>query len=696
MSQLVGIRFLPAGGTAGQYVKVDSTGKPIWMAETPGGVVDEAGAAVANDIGDQTGATTKIKLQQQLDLTQYGGTLVTDLDAITISGPYTCYGTATGVPSADYSWFVQHTNSNVGTNYAYQKAIAYTTDGIVAYERRKISGTWDVSWTACPVFSEAGRALVEAADAAAQRTALELGDSATRSVGTGSGDVAAGNAPAAAVSSHESSYAHNNIPSASEKTALTAGYSALAAGYTQLQALADAEAASALGEFNTAWQLAKQGRGQKLLLMMIQESSQDKATVLFDDLGFPSMMYKLKGPMLTGHIHSDMGSTTALKTVAVTAAGAGYAVNDILTIVGGTGGTVRVLAVDGSGAITSIKIVNPGSGYSAAAGAATTGGAGAGCTITTTIGPVHPAFRVNGVEKTLIHWGMYKGTSFNGTAFHGSGAGWRSICWPGLYPTGSLDLDASRLLHTSKGAGWHLASMYEQGFVSWMSMKMNAEPRGNTYYGRSHESGWEWEYATRFDGLNPGNQSGTAKHKNGSGYDSWAHNGKHWGIHDLVGSMWEWRDGMKEVDGLIYMPEDNYFGLAEASWPSTGAYFDNTVATSGGAPRLSNARDNPLVDPNSTMVMHNAMTLTAGYDTLDLAVRQRMLASMLSTKISSAGTNPWSPKGTLYNRNYGERLPFVGGSWGTESGAGLAALLLNDPRSSAYDDIGFRPAFISP
>lgn len=68
----------------------------------------------------------------------------------------------------------------------------------------------------------AGRALATAADVAAQRSALGLGDSATKNVGTGSGDVAAGNAPAGAVTTHESTYAHANLPTAAGKTAADA------------------------------------------------------------------------------------------------------------------------------------------------------------------------------------------------------------------------------------------------------------------------------------------------------------------------------------------------------------------------------------------------------------------------------------------------------------------------------------------
>jgi len=229
----------------------------------------------------------------------------------------------------------------------------------------------------------------------------------------------------------------------------------------------------------------------------------------------------------------------------------------------------------------------------------------------------------------------------------------------------------------------------------WLSMKMGTEPRGNTYYGRSHESGYEYESAVRFDGLAPGVASGTAKHRNGSGPSTWSHNKERWGIHDLVGAMYEWTDLMKIVDGLIYMPNDNYFDLAEASWPSQGVYIDNTVAGSGGVPILNTSRENALTDPNYTYTTHSSLAMTAEYNALDLIVRQRMLQTGIAHKISSTGTNPWSPRGTLYMRNYGERLPFCGGYWPNTSNAGLACLTLHDLRSAVHSSFGSRSAFIS-
>ena len=435
-----------------------------------------------------------------------------------------------------------------------------------------------------------------------------------------------------------------------------------------------------------------------LLREMVESASAGAATVIHDDLGFPSMMYVIRGPILAGHIHTDFGSVTALKTVAIAAAGTGYSANDILTIAGGTGGTVRVLTVGGSGEVTSIQIANPGTGYSAATGAATTGGTGSGCTITTTIAPVFPAYSVNGVEKNQIYISMFKGTTFNGSAYHGSGAGYRAVSWPGLIPTGSLAFNLAKDACTAKGAGWHMMTMWERALLMWLSMKMATEPRGNTYYGRSHKAGFEYECAVRSDGLAPGTASGTAKHRNGSGPSSWAHNKERWGIYDLVGSMSEWLDGFKIVDGLVKMPDDNYYSLLESSWPSQKVYFDNTTAGSGGAPRLSDILANVLTDPNSSSVAHGSLTMTAGYDALDLAIRQRMLMAGIAMKLTNGGAlsfNP-APEGTLYHRNYGERLPLAGGDWDVGSYAGLAFLVLVVPRSSVGSDIGFRPAFISP
>jgi hypothetical protein len=69
-----------------------------------------------------------------------------------------------------------------------------------------------------------------------------------------------------------------------------------------------------------------------------------------------------------------------------TAAGSGYVVNDVLAVVqpDASGGTVKVLAINGSGGITSLSILTGGTGYSIASGLAMTGGTGTGATVNVT------------------------------------------------------------------------------------------------------------------------------------------------------------------------------------------------------------------------------------------------------------------------------------------------------------------------
>lgn len=95
------------------------------------------------------------------------------------------------------------------------------------------------------------------------------------------------------------------------------------------------------------------------------------------------------------------GIVTAIKVVPI-AAGAGYSENEILTIVGGNGdATVKVVSVDGTGAVTELVLVNGGTGYTSDSGVATTyEGAGAGCTV---------EFVTNGEYELLL-----KGTGLAG------------------------------------------------------------------------------------------------------------------------------------------------------------------------------------------------------------------------------------------------------------------------------------------
>jgi hypothetical protein len=276
---------------------------------------------------------------------------------------------------------------------------------------------------------------------------------------------------------------------------------------------------------------------------------------------------------------------------------------------------------------------------------------------------VHPAFVVGGVEKPYILIGQVPASQANGN---------RACSIPGRDPWCSLDFDAARAACVNKGAGWHLMTAWEWAAVALWAMKNGSEPRGNTYYGRAHDA--VWETAPRQDGLAPGYVGGTARNRGGLGPAKWRHDATPVGIADLVGNVWEWSDGLNLRTGQIYCPDDNNYGLAEASWTATGATTANLNAASG-----SNWKDIPL---------------SAGFDALSPTIRQRLARLMVAPKTSSGGSAIYATKGGYWFDATSERVPLRGGDWSTGSVAGLGALYLSLLRSYVGIYVGVRPAFI--
>lgn len=268
-------------------------------------------------------------------------------------------------------------------------------------------------------------------------------------------------------------------------------------------------------------------------------------------------------------------------------------------------------------------------------------------------------------------------------AFQSSLVGSRAVSLPRVGPATSLSFDAAKGYCANKGAGWHLMTMHEWAAISLWCMANGFEPRGNTNYGRAHDR--YVERGRRMDGGLPGDTAGTPRVHAGSGPDAWRHNNSPWGISDLVGNVWEGLDGFKLQDGQIIASTFNT--QAEASWAAQAAYFDSTLAT-GGAPRLSDAVVNRLgtIGDNSTngysaSAAFNAMAKTGTY------VSNQLLKRLL---VEPSTVNP---KGNVYMRNFGERIPYRGGNLIGGSTTGLAALYCNFSRVDTNSNFGFRLAF---
>lgn len=305
---------------------------------------------------------------------------------------------------------------------------------------------------------------------------------------------------------------------------------------------------------------------------------------------------------------------------------------------------------------------------------------------------VHPAFYVNGVLKKEIFIGAFQSKVISS----------RACSLPGVDPTLNVNFDTAKTYCTSKGAGWHLMTNWEWAAVALWCLKNEFQPRGNTNHGRSHETGYKYETGSRVDNLAPGTTSGTGRTLTGSGPASWRHNNTFTGIADLVGNISEWTDGLKLVDGKIYMPSDNNFNLAEANWPDTGVRFDSTATGDGnssgdiGDPVISNEITKyagPIGDNGNYGYLSIAnwkdLTKKVGYN-----IPVSMLQAAIAPITLSDGTYSRNPKGALYVRNYGERSLIRGGTWVVGADAGLFCLTLINHRSSSSTYLGIRPAFV--
>jgi hypothetical protein len=283
-----------------------------------------------------------------------------------------------------------------------------------------------------------------------------------------------------------------------------------------------------------------------------------------------------------------------------------------------------------------------------------------------------------------------------------------AISIPGQSPKVNINFDQAKAACLANGPGFHMMTNWEWAAVALWCVKNGFQPRGNTSSGKSHEATWETGTPA------PDN---AAKTLGGSGPVSWRHNNDISGIADLTGNIWEWIEGLKIVDGQIYMPNDNDFTLAEAQWPAQGVYFDASAgpgdgsgAAVTGTPILSNGiakySETPAPagggDERDLDYTHIAgadgwqkTALSSGYNGLAAAVRQRMAQALIAPKLASGDSAVVAAaKGAIWVRNYGTRLPFRGGFWDNGAYAGLGALSLLSRRSSVYYYSGCRPAFI--
>ena len=295
---------------------------------------------------------------------------------------------------------------------------------------------------------------------------------------------------------------------------------------------------------------------------------------------------------------------------------------------------------------------------------------------------IHPAFSVDGVEKSVIYVSKYQNIVLNE----------RGYSLPMRDPRASLNFDQAVTYCRNKGKGWSLTPYSLWSAIALWCRKNGTMPRGNNNYGADHAYGHEKGVPTYYE------SGKIARCATGSGPNTWNHNWMPDGIADLNGNVWEWCAGMRLMNGEIQiipyancMAADASMGASSTLWKAIAA--DGTLVEPGTAGTLKYNYVSGHIQLTSGDITPEDTWRGDTYQnmTLDSALTVPEIAKALLIYPDEPGGD-YGGDGHYMN-NSGERLPRCGGGWNGASGAGVFGVSLNSPRSDSSAYIGFRSAY---
>lgn len=295
---------------------------------------------------------------------------------------------------------------------------------------------------------------------------------------------------------------------------------------------------------------------------------------------------------------------------------------------------------------------------------------------------IHPAFSVDGVEKSVIYVSKYQNIVLNE----------RGYSLPMRDPRASLNFDQAVTYCRNKGKGWSLTPYSLWSAIALWCRKNGTMPRGNNNYGADHAYGHEKGVPTYYE------SGKIARCATGSGPNTWNHNWMPDGIADLNGNVWEWCAGMRLMNGEIQiipyancMAADASMGASSTLWKAIAA--DGTLVEPGTAGTLKYNYVSGHIQLTSGDITSEDTWRGDTYQnmTLDSALTVPEIAKALLIYPDEPGGD-YGGDGHYMN-NSGERWPFCGGGWAYPSNAGVFGVYLNYPRSHSGANVGFRSAY---
>lgn len=295
---------------------------------------------------------------------------------------------------------------------------------------------------------------------------------------------------------------------------------------------------------------------------------------------------------------------------------------------------------------------------------------------------IHPAFSVDGVEKSVIYVSKYQNIVLNE----------RGYSLPMRDPRASLNFDQAVAYCRNKGKGWSLTPYSLWSAIALWCRKNGTMPRGNNNYGADHAYGHEKGVPTYYE------SGKIARCATGSGPNTWNHNWMPDGIADLNGNVWEWCAGMRLMNGEIQiipyancMAADASMGASSTLWKAIAA--DGTLVEPGTAGTLKYNYVSGHIQLTSGDITPEDTWRGDTYQnmTLDSALTVPEIAKALLIYPDEPGGD-YGGDGHYMN-NSGECLPFCGGYWRSTSSAGVFSVRLFNPRSYSGTYIGFRSAY---